>query len=70
MHESEYKQTWVGEARDWFERKFPEHAGLKEINRLKFRKRTYNDANAVTNEWLIYNPRTDDHFYRIWGTGR
>lgn len=70
MHESEYNQSWVGEAHDWFSRKFPNHPGLTEINRLKFRKRTFNDATSVTNEWLIYNPRTDDHYYRVWGTGR
>lgn len=70
LHESEWKTTWVGEARDWFDARYPGHAGLKEINRLKFRKRTLNETATVTNEWLIYNPRTDDHFYRIWGTIR
>lgn len=70
LHESQWKTTWVGEARDWFERRYPKHPGLQEINRLKFRKRTLNETATVTNEWLIYNPRTDDHFYRIWGTMR
>ena len=70
MHESEYKTSWVAEARDWFAERYPNHPGLQEINRLKFRKRTFNDNIGTTNEWIIYNPRTDDHFYRVWGTSR
>ena len=69
-NESQYQTVWCAEARDWFDKKYPNHPGLQEINRLKFRKRTFNDATTVTNEWLLYNPRTDDHFYRIWGTSR
>ncbi|MBP9092154.1 hypothetical protein KBI23_14090 [bacterium] len=70
LNESQYKTAWVGEAQSWFQAKYPGHPGLQEINRLKFRKRIANDRVTVTNEWLIYNPRTDDHYYRIWGTAR
>ena len=69
-NESQYQTVWCAEAHDWFEQKYPGDPGLQEINRLKFRKRTLNQETAVTNEWLLYNPRTDDHYYRIWGTGR
>ena len=70
LNESQWKTAWVGEAQAWFENKYHGHPGLQEINRLKFRKRIVNDRVTVTNEWLIYNPRTDDHYYRIWGTAR
>lgn len=69
-NESQYQTQWCAEARDWFNAKYPNDPGLQEINRLKFRKRTFNDTTTVTNEWLLYNPRTDDHYYRIWGTSR
>lgn len=69
-NESQYQEQWCGAARDWFNQKYPNDPGLQEINRLRFRKRTFNDMTTVTNEWILYNPRTDDHYYRIWGTGR
>jgi hypothetical protein len=72
QHDSEFKPSWVAEAADWFSRHVPEAdaAGLKDINHIKFRRRIDNQQTVVTNEWIIYNPRTDEHFYRTWGTAR
>ncbi len=67
-HQSEFEKKWAIEGRDWFLEKFPNHPGLTtDLQRLEFYKRTENQHASVINEWLIYNPRTDDHFYRRWG---
>lgn len=67
-HENEFKEGWALEGREWFLKKFPDHAGLTtDLQRLKFYKRVENQRASVQNEWLLYNPRTDDHFYRRWG---
>jgi hypothetical protein len=69
-HEEEFQQAMVEEARPWFDAKYPGEKALQELNFLKLKRRTFNDATSVTNEWLLYNPHTDDHYYRLWGTNR
>ena len=70
QHESEFKPAWVAEAAQWFSSRVKDPKGLQDISHIKFRRRQDNQATLVTNEWIIYNPRTDEHFYRTWGTSR
>jgi hypothetical protein len=72
QHEADFKPGWVGEAGSWFSRNMPPDKidGLKDINHIKFRRRIDNQTTMATSEWIIYNPRTDEHFYRTWGTPR
>jgi hypothetical protein len=70
LHESDFKPGWSAEAAQWFSTRVADPSGLKDINHIKFRRRIDNQATTVTNEWIIYNPRTDEHFYRTWGTAR
>ncbi|MBS1995316.1 MAG: hypothetical protein JSS86_03355 [Cyanobacteria bacterium SZAS LIN-2] len=70
QHESEFQTAWCAEAAAWFSSRVKDPSGLKDINHIKFRRRIDNQATIVTNEWIIYNPRTDEHFYRTWGTAR
>jgi len=69
-HEADFKTAWVAEAAQWFGSRVSDPSGVKDINHIKFRRRIDNQTTVVTNEWIIYNPRTDEHFYRIWGTSR
>jgi hypothetical protein len=69
-HESDFKTGWVAEAAQWFSTRVPDAKGLQDIAHIKFRRRIDNQSAQVTNEWIIYNPRTDEHFYRTWGTSR
>lgn len=70
LHESDFKPGWAAEAAQWFARRVPDAKGLQDLNHIKFRRRLDNQMTLVTNEWIIYNPRTDEHFYRTWGTAR
>lgn len=67
---AEYKTAWCNEARNYFNAVFPNEKPLQEMQFLKFKKRLHNDTTMVTNEWLLYNPHTDDVYYRIFGTAR
>jgi hypothetical protein len=71
-HEAEFKPAFAAETASWFSRHLPpgDDKGLQDINHIKFRRRIDNQNVDVTNEWIIYNPRTDEHFYRTWGTQR
>jgi hypothetical protein len=40
---------------------------VDQFNNLKFYSRVKNETQSVTSEWLLYNWRTDDQFYRKWG---
>jgi hypothetical protein len=70
QHEAEFKPAWCAEAAQWFSNRVPDKSGLQDINHIKFRRRIDNQQTMATSEWIIYNPRTDEHFYRTWGTAR
>ena len=56
-------------ARRWFEAKFPEVKGCDSTQRpnLKFWSRVDSTSAQLKRQWYLYNWRTDDHFYRIFG---
>lgn len=56
-------------ARRWFEAKFPENKGVDSSQRpnLKFWSRVDSTSAQLKRQWYMYNWRTDDHFYRIFG---
>lgn len=56
-------------ARRWFEEKFPESKGLDSSQRpnLKFWSKVDSTQKQLTRQWYMYNWRTDDHYYRIFG---
>lgn len=72
QHELQFKRAdfECPMAAAWFASRVPNAAGLQDVNHIKFRRRLDNQETMVTNEWIIYNPRTDEHFYRTWGTPR
>lgn len=70
FNESEYKTGWFMEARNWFNERYPNEKALQEMDFLKFKQRQKNETTLVTNEWILYNPHTDDVYYRVFGTAR
>jgi|AGTN01.2.fsa_nt_gi hypothetical protein len=56
-------------ARRWFTEKLPDTLGAKDTQRqyLKFFHRVDSTTANISHEWLLYNWRTDDHYYRKFG---
>ena len=66
-HASEYEEKYCENARRWFLAKYPQSASLMDNQHLHLLARRKNTEISVINQWLLYNIRTDDYFYRIWG---
>lgn len=56
-------------ARRWFAEKLPDTLGAKDTQRqyLRFFHRVDSTTANISHDWLLYNWRTDDHYYRKFG---
>lgn len=68
-HASEFHSRWAEDARRWFAERWPDDRALwdRDAN-LTFLYRVDNSPEAIRNEWLLHNKRTNDYYFRVWGT--